>query len=245
MIDLDTDLLVDEQARLVSAGTAQTPVATVNDRSSPSQRSGRETGAVSKSVPLDDVLEQLDLAGTANRWPVVPGYEILGELGRGSMGVVYKARQRSLQRVVALKMIRADVQASRDELQRFVSEARVLASLQHPNIVQLFEVNLQQNSPYFLHGVGERRHVGGSAQRATAAVSADRAARADVGSRRSCRALEGDRASRSEAGQRLDCSIRNEQRARPPADSRVGAAAAGLLFGHAEDHRLRSGQAVA
>jgi eukaryotic-like serine/threonine-protein kinase len=81
--------------------------------------------------------------------PSVPGYEILEELGRGNMGVVYKARQIGLDRVVALKMIRAGAEAGSEELKRFANEARVVASLQHPNIVQLYEINLEQTSPYF------------------------------------------------------------------------------------------------
>src|SRR5207249_5724508 len=72
--------------------------------------------------------------------PIVHGFEILAELGHGGMGVVYRARQTGLNRIVALKMIASGACAGPKERARFRAEAQAAAGLQHANIVTVYEV---------------------------------------------------------------------------------------------------------
>jgi len=81
--------------------------------------------------------------------PSIPGYEVLGILGRGGMGVVYKARHQKLNRLVALKMILAGSHAGAADLARFQVEAEAIARLQHPNIVQVYEIGDHEGKPFF------------------------------------------------------------------------------------------------
>lgn len=86
---------------------------------------------------------------TDERIGEVGDYELLEELGRGGMGVVYKARQVKLNRIVAVKMILSGRMASEEEIQRFYSEARAVAKLRHPNIVSIYDVKEDEGHHYY------------------------------------------------------------------------------------------------
>jgi tetratricopeptide (TPR) repeat protein len=100
--------------------------------------------------------------------PVVEGYDILGRLGQGGMGVVYRARQHGLERLVALKMIRGGPHAAPEHLARFKIEARSVARLRHPNVVQIFDVGQAGGLPFvaleLLEGGSLEARVAGTPQ---------------------------------------------------------------------------------
>jgi serine/threonine-protein kinase len=98
----------------------------------------------------------------------VPGFEVLGELGRGGMGVVCKARQLAPPRMVALKMALPDPSADGEAVARFRVEAEVISRLTHPNIVQIYEAGEVEGRPYFameyVNGRSLSQYLGGSPQ---------------------------------------------------------------------------------
>jgi eukaryotic-like serine/threonine-protein kinase len=129
--------------KLAAAPGKDTEVAADIDRSVNVDASCTDTG------PLDPGQASPDpAAALPARWPVVRGYEILEWLGEGGMGVAYKARHLSLNRMVALKMIRGGSQARSDSFVRFRTEAESVGRLRHPNIIQIYDIGEADGLPF-------------------------------------------------------------------------------------------------
>ncbi len=134
-----------------------------------------DRAATPEAVPLADADPDLthplagpprdhDRAGLVH-WPTFPGYEILEEIGHGGMGVVFKARQIALNRIVALKTILTHGAIREEQKRRFVQEAQAMALLQHPNIVQIHEIGESEGHPFlvmeYVPGVSLRERLAG------------------------------------------------------------------------------------
>lgn len=146
----------------VQAGQPITPEALCGDCPELLNELRQRIGALQRMEPLVRFADDLqpgprrssvetigDFGGAGmSKWPVVPGYEIVDELGQGGMGVVYKARQTALGRMVALKMILGGQHLQKERLTRFLVEARALATIRHPNIVQIYEIGELDGRPY-------------------------------------------------------------------------------------------------
>src|SRR4029077_15746878 len=103
--------------------------------------------ASTKAETLDDLLGELDVCDADWR---IGNYQILEEIGRGGMGLIYRARQRHSRRIVALKRILSHHADSQETLMRFRREAQAAASLDHPNILPIHEVSECDNGlPFF------------------------------------------------------------------------------------------------
>ena len=149
--------LLREEADASSAGSPETPSLPRPDPAVPRTVDSASPPAPSPAagMPLT-AFDDATLAPRPNdgppaqRWPARVGdYDILGILGHGGMGVVYRAVQRTLNRPVALKMIRSGSYAHPEEIAHFRAEAQTIARLQHPNIVQVYEVGEENGCPFF------------------------------------------------------------------------------------------------
>src|ERR1043166_7165183 len=108
---------------------------------------GTSTELEASAETLDDVLGELDVCDADWR---IGNYQILEEIGRGGMGVIYRARQRHSRRIVALKRILSYHADSQETLARFRREAQAAASLDHPNILPIYEVSeCDDGLPFF------------------------------------------------------------------------------------------------
>ena len=164
----------DSLERLTEAGLAAAPVRTLapsSDREDAEFLESLKAEPPSSLLPGDRDQGGLDLTRDSSDRPSPEGYEILSELGRGGMAVVYMARQCRLNRLVALKMLLPGGCPGARELDRFRREAETIAGLKHPHIVQIHEVGEYDGRPFlaleFVDGESLARRIDGAPQGST------------------------------------------------------------------------------
>ena len=139
----------DDEVFEIDSLIAKTSVPKETDESS--SQGATQDFAVDSGATADFTVESAP--NQKHKQPAIPkmigGYEIKRILGRGGMGIVYKAKQKKLDRIVALKMVLAGSHASSEQLLRFIAEAKAVGHLQHPNIVQIFDVGEHEGLPFF------------------------------------------------------------------------------------------------
>jgi serine/threonine-protein kinase len=135
-------------------------------------------GELDALFPTPNPTQDADTPGPMNppaELPDIPGYQVEAVLGRGGMGIVYKARHLRLNRTVALKMLLAGPYAGPYDRQRFLREAEAVAALQHLNIVQVYDMGEHDGRPYFtmelVEGGNLKAKVAGTPQPAAWAAS--------------------------------------------------------------------------
>jgi formylglycine-generating enzyme required for sulfatase activity len=160
-------------ANLDAFATLPTPAA-ANARSTiePNPRPTIEPNPADPTLVYPGLPPVIPASPTEN---LAPGYVVIEKLGEGGMGVIFKARQVALNRVVAVKVIRAGAHASSEERQRFIGEAEAIAAVKHPGIVEVYEFGTHAGEPYFAIEFCARGSL--SARLAGKALSAREAAR--------------------------------------------------------------------